>query len=488
MDLGVPIPYKPKVPITTTTVTGFGSFRQRLHPTIIDTLILDMKFESMTPVQEQTMTPLLDGLDCHIQAKTGTGKTIAFLVPSIDKILKTKQQGISLLVIAPTRELALQIADSAKQVCARFNDIKVGIAIGGTNVKTERDIILRGLNILIATPGRLLDHLTDANVATQLYYLQTFVLDEADRLLDMGFSPDILKIIQYLPKTRQSLLCSATVTPRVSELAARVLRQEYVFLTTIVKGESNTHEKIRQTLVTAPFTQQLLMTISILMLPEHKDSKVIVFLPTAHLANLYHAVCSVQFPSSLVQHARQSQKKRTTVSEQFRDCKQGILFATDVVARGMDFPNVQLVIQVGVCDSRETYIHRIGRTGRSEQEGKAYLILAPEESYFLKRLKGIKIESNHVPVCLDSFSIQKKGVQAYKHEANDEMTAVYQSWLGFYKAELKNIGWSPAQLVQEANVFAGQVLDCDDVPPIKAQTVGKMGLKGVPGLNIVRRS
>lgn len=309
----------------------FETYRNKLSAVIVDTLLNDMKFTKMTPVQAHTIVPLLNNRDCHVQAKTGTGKTVSFLVPSIQKILvKSKRSGISLLVISPTRELAMQIATEAKAITQHIPGIKIGISIGGTNINSEKNAIMSGLDILIATPGRLLDHLSDAKISSQVYYLDTFVLDECDRLLDMGFSPDIFKILKHLPtENRQSILCSATVTPRVKEIASKLLKQDHDFVSTVPKGDVDTHQKVPQFMVQSPFTEQLLMTITLLQLEASPKLKAIVFLPTAHLANLYYATYAASFPrNTFVQHSRQSQSKRQKVSDDYKDCSSGILFAT----------------------------------------------------------------------------------------------------------------------------------------------------------------
>lgn len=474
-----------------TDALGFEAYLPILGSTLVNTLIHDMKFSYMMPVQAQTIKPLTQGFDCHIQAKTGTGKTVSFLVPAIHKIMQSpKTSGIRLLVISPTRELATQIATEAELITKRIPEIKIGIAIGGTNISSERKAIMQGIQILIATPGRLLDHLeNNRDISSLVYGLDTFVLDECDRLLDMGFSPDIFKIMGYLPKdNRQSILCSATLTPRVKDIAVKMLNSNYVFVSTLVKGEESTHQKVPQFFMVAPFVDQLVATISLLMAEAHPTFKAIVFLPTAQLANLYHAVYKPVAKNVLVQHARQSQSKRQNVSDTFKACQTGIMFATDVVARGMDYPGVTHVFQIGLPDSRETYIHRIGRTGRAEANGKGFLILAPEETGFTNQLKGIPLTNVPLTVHRDAAIIQKQGMVEFRRESDDNPMKVYQSWLGYYKGELKTLRYSAAQLVHTANVYACTVMDCMEPPALEARVVGKMGLKGTPDLVISKVS
>ena len=324
------------------------------------------------------------------------------------------------------------------------------------------------------------------DVAGLVYYLDVFILDEADRLLDMGFSPDIFKIIKFLPRqTRQTVFCSATLKPEVKEIASKVLKEDHEFVTTIKAGEASTHLKVSQFYLETTFGNQLLVTISLLL--KERCQKAIIFLPTAHLANLYYNVVSSQTDFSChVQHSRQSQQKRQKVSNEFRDCESGLLFATDVVARGLDFPNVTHVIQVGLPDSRETYIHRIGRTGRAGADGTAYMILAQQELAVLNRLKGIQIQPMKLDLAPEATKIQQNGVQAYKKEVKS-MSLVYQSWLGYYRTEYRTLNLDFEGLVHEANVFASLVLDCDDPPALEQRVVNKMGLKGVKGILISRK-
>lgn len=195
----------------------FESLRDRIDATIVDTITQDMKFDHMTPVQAATIDRLLHGVDVLAQARTGTGKTVAFLVPSVERILRQGGAGnkIGLLVISPTRELALQIATEAKKLLQRYPRFTVCTAIGGVDKNKEARAIYNGCQILVATPGRLLDHLSDEEMRFRLSSLQSLVLDEADRMLDMGFLPDIKKILQALPPKdrvpRQSMLFSATI-------------------------------------------------------------------------------------------------------------------------------------------------------------------------------------------------------------------------------------------------------------------------------------
>ena len=406
----------------------------QLDKRLVSTLIHDCKFTSLTIAQSQTIVPLLEGNDLHLLSKTGSGKTGAFLVPSIQKILLQKQtRNVQMLVISPTRELALQIAKEATMFSAKLH-LKIGVAIGGTNINSERNAIKNGLNILIATPGRLLDHLSSGNF---LVSIETFVLDECDRLLDMGFKPDIQKIVAMLPqsKNRQNILCSATNTTEVDVIVKTLLKPTFLKVSTIPEGESNVHEKIPQFLIEAPFNDHLSTCLALLKQECDQSFKAIVFLPTAHQANFYHAVCSASniCKNVYVQHSRQAQSKRTKVTQDFKNAHQAILFATDVVARGMDFPNVSHVFQVGVPDDAPTYIHRVGRTGRAGKDGKGFSILDKSELFLLPALKAKKVPLTKIqgpvisPAILD---VEKRGIQEFLRESRDNATKVYQGNFG----------------------------------------------------------
>lgn len=465
-----------------------------LAPILIQTITHDLGLERMTQIQEATVQDLLQNRrDVLAQAKTGTGKTIAFLLPAIQTMIKRHQSsGISLLVISPTRELAMQIAKEASLLLQRMPQYKVCFAIGGTNKDREEREILKKCDMLIATPGRLYDHLSNPQIVAAFSHLDTLVLDEADRLLDMGFMKDLKNIVECLPdkqsSKRHGMLFSATIAPHVEKFAHLVLAPDYKFITTIPASEVNTHERVAQLLITVPnFIDVLPATVAALRAEiahsAGNDFKAIIFAPTAALADWYaHTLSDVKgLPPITTLHARVSQSKRTNVTNEFRTASAAILVATDVVARGMDFPNVSTVFQVGIPADRESYIHRLGRTARAGRDGRGIFIVAAAESFFpTYRLKDITfIHTDPAISDADRESVQaaaaKSGIQG----------KVYQTWLGYYKNHLKSLGWTPERLVAEGNQYAIHGLCAGGVPEIQKSTVGKMGLKGVKGLNIV---
>ncbi|PQE18936.1 DEAD DEAH box helicase protein [Rutstroemia sp. NJR-2017a BVV2] len=486
-------PLTAPIPLDTPRFTDLAE-ENLLAPVLIQTITEDLKFDHMMPVQAATLRPLLaDRVDCLAQAKTGTGKTIAFLLPAIQTLInrnRRPEDGVSLLVISPTRELAQQIAKEATQLLQRLPQYKICVAIGGTNKDTEQRRILAGCNILIATPGRLNDHLGDEGFDYQFRNLDTLVLDEADRLLDMGFMNALKDIFRHLPNkeksNRQGMLFSATIAPHVENVAHLVLSKGYKFISTIPEGEANTHERIPQHLIVVPNFSSVAaaMVGSIrkeMQLNGPETFKAIVFAPTAALVDLYHQILSsIQgLPPVTLLHSRLSQSKRTSTTNEYRAAKNGILIATDVVARGMDFPNVTNVFQVGVPADKESYIHRLGRTGRAGAEGRGTFIIAQPETFFstwtLKEIDFQEIEPD-LSAADEIFNLlQKMG--------NHSKT--YQAWLGYYKNHNKALKWTNEELVRQGNIFARDGLGAPETPTITKRTVGKMGLKGVPGLVVV---
>lgn len=481
-----PIPVVPDVPQDTPRFADLEG-RNLVDPTVLRTLTEDLHFDHMMPVQAATLELLLEGKDCLAQAKTGTGKTLAFLLPAIQTILKNRTPRFSTLVLCPTRELALQIAAEADKVLSRLPQCKVATSIGGTNKNTEQNRILRGCDILVATPGRLLDHLSEETVQKMLGATQTLVLDEADRMVDMGFLPDMKKILSYLPASpRHTMLFSATIDDQLTKVARLFLNSDYQYISTIPEGEAGTHERVDQYLVSTPsFAEHAPALVSVLKteLAQSKDFKAIIFAPTAALADFFGAVLTSTggLPPVSVLHSRMSQSKRTKITADFRQATNAIFVATDVVARGMDFPAVTHVFQVGLPSDRETYIHRLGRTARAGAEGRGILVLSTVEQVFLRQLKDIKVKEYPAEV---QFSL--RDIQPALADVDSEMKSkVYQSWLGYHKTFMKTLGWSAEELVGEANNFARQGLGCAEVPGLYKRVIGKMGLKAVRGLVIL---
>lgn len=488
------------VPADTPKFIDLGK-EKLIEPILLQTITEDMRFDHMTPVQAATIHHLLkDRKDMLAQAKTGTGKTMAFLLPAVQTLInKNRKPGasVSALIISPTRELAMQIANEATTLLQRLPQYKVCTAIGGTNKNSEQNRILRGCDILIGTPGRLIDHMEPdegnySAVREKLQAVDTLVLDEADRMLDIGFLPALKQIISYLPDKqstqRQGMLFSATIADHVTKVAHLALSKDYQFISTIPKGEAGTHERVPQQLLVVPtFSDMAAGLVGALRKEVEKNGKdtfkAIVFAPTAGLVDFYAEIIQriPGLPSMTVLHARMTQSKRTRTTDEFRSAKSGILVATDVIARGMDFPSVTNVFQAGIPADRESYIHRLGRTARAGAEGRGTFIVTTHEKYFPDHvLKDIPFEPEQADI-----SAKADVLAAAEKLDFDVQRKAYQSWLGFYKGSVKQLQWSVDQLVKEANALALEGLGAPEVPGLPKSTVGKMGLKGVKGLVVV---
>lgn len=483
-----------------------------VDPILIDTITKDLGFVHMMPVQAATIHELLPPKrhDALVQAKTGTGKTIGFLLPAIQTLMNKTQGAISLLVMAPTRELAMQIAKEAKNLLKNLPAYRVCIAVGGTNKNREEREILNGCDILVSTPGRMLDHLGTPGIQQALQHLDTLVLDEADRLLDMGFLPALKSILAYLPdkaKTkRQGMLFSATVPSHVAQVASLVLSPGYRSISTIAAGEASTHARVTQLLVQVPTFADLAPALVGAIRREMREMgagaavfKSIVFAQTAAQADFYGYLLAELpgMPPSWTLHARHAQSKRTNITSAFRSAATGILVATDVVARGMDFPAVTTVIQVGLPMDKESYIHRLGRTARgavntadgaagdaadgAASVGRGVFLVTEAESFFptrvLRQIEFVRAEPDLTAAAELEPIIHRMG--------DAQVAKIYQAWLGYYNGHMKSMRWDKAQLVEAANTFAWDGLGATSTPTIQKTTVGKMGLRGTPGLVVV---
>ncbi|XWS46206.1 hypothetical protein CRYUN_Cryun14cG0044800 [Craigia yunnanensis] len=319
--------------------------------------IKDAGYEKMTVVQEATLPAILKGNDVLAKARTGTGKTVAFLLPSIEIVSKlphtdrdVKRPPIHVLIMCPTRELANQAASEAKTLLKYHPSIGVQVVIGGTRLALEqKHLQANPCQILVATPGRLKDHIENtAGFATRLMGVKVLVLDEADRLLAMGFRKDIERIITSVPKQRQTLLFSATVPQEVHQICHIALRRDHEFINTVREGTEETHSQVRQMHMVAPLDKHF--SLLYVLLKEHiaddVDYKVLVFCTTAMVTRLVADILRELNLNVREIHSRKSQSYRTKVSDEFRKSKGLILVTSDVSARGVDYPDVTLVIQV----------------------------------------------------------------------------------------------------------------------------------------------
>lgn len=352
-----------------------------------------------TPIQEQAIPQLLNGKDIIGQAHTGTGKTFAFMLPIVENIDITKPY-IQALIITPTRELAIQITNEAKKL-AQAKDISILAAYGGQDVERQLRQLKRGVNIVIGTPGRLLDHIRRKNI--DLSGTKMVVLDEADEMLNMGFLKDVEEIIYKTSKTRQTMLFSATMPKQLRTLAAKYMKSP---VEVQVQGEKVTLDEINQVVIetTDRGKQDALCSI----IDEERPFMAIIFCRTKRRVKALNDDLRGRGYNSDEIHGDLSQAKREKVIKAFRDMKLQLLVATDVAARGLDIEGVTHIFNYDIPEDPESYIHRIGRTGRAGETGKAFTFVTPRdrqelvaiENKIRKNLKTITVvrdNKNHKP-------------------------------------------------------------------------------------------
>ncbi|KAG0499302.1 hypothetical protein HPP92_003993 [Vanilla planifolia] len=451
-------------------------------------------YERMTMVQEATLPVILKGKDVLAKAKTGTGKTVAFLLPAIEVVVKlppvdrdNRRSPIHVLVICPTRELADQAAAEASKLLKYHPSIGVQVVMGGTRLALEQKRMQANLcQILVATPGRLRDHIENTpGFASRLTGVKVLVLDEADRLLDMGFRKDIEQIVAAVPKQRQTLLFSATVPDEVRQICYIAMKRDHEFISTVEEGSEETHSQVRQMHLIVPAEKQFSVLYGFLTdhIAENVNYKVIVFCTTAMITKLVADLLSELHLNVREIHSRKPQSYRTRVSKEFKESKGLILVSSDVSARGVDYPNVTLVIQLGVPADREQYIHRLGRTGRKGNEGKGILLLAPWEDFFLSSIQDLPITKAEVP--LIDPDTRKKVEKALANVEMRSKESAYQAWLGYYNSN-KNVGRDKMKLVLLANEFSHS-MGLDNPPAIPKLVLRKMGLNNVPASLVTRK-
>lgn len=449
----------------------------------------DAGYKMMTVVQEATLPTILQGKDVLAKAKTGTGKTVAFLLPSIEVVVKSppntrdqKRPPVLVLVICPTRELATQAAAEANTLLKYHPSIGVQVVIGGTRLALEQKRMQANpCQILVATPGRLRDHVENtAGFATRLMGVKVLVLDEADHLLDMGFRKEIERIISAIPKQRQTLLFSATVPPEVRQICHVALKRDHEFINTVEEGSEETHAQVQQMHLVSPLESHFSLLYATLKehIADDLNYKVLVFCTTAMVTKLVAELLGELNLNVREIHSRKPQSYRTRVSDEFRKSSGLILVSSDVSARGVDYPDVTLVVQIGVPADRQQYIHRLGRTGRKGKEGQGILLLAPWEEYFLSTIKDLPISK--APVPLIDPEAKKKVERALAHIDMKTKESAYQAWLGYYNSN-RSIGKDKYRLVELANEFS-RTMGLDNPPAIPKLVLGKMGLKNIPGL------
>ncbi|KAJ4424273.1 ATP-dependent RNA helicase [Gnomoniopsis sp. IMI 355080] len=351
----------------------------------------EMGFKTMTEIQKRGIPPLLTGKDVLGAAKTGSGKTLAFLIPAIEMLhaLKFKpRNGTGVIVVSPTRELALQIFSVARDLLKHHSQT-YGIVIGGANRRAEADKLGKGVNLLIATPGRLLDHLQ--NTPFVFKNLKSLIIDEADRILEIGFEDEMRQIIKILPKEeRQTMLFSATQTTKVEDLARISLRPGPLYINVDEEKQFATVEGVEQGYCIVDADKRFLLLFS--FLKKMAKKKIIVFFSSCNSVKYNAELLNFIDLPVLHLHGKMKQQARTNTFFEFCNAKTGTLICTDVAARGLDIPAVDWIVQFDPPDDPRDYIHRVGRTARgSNGKGRSLMFLQPSEVGFLSHLKAARV-------------------------------------------------------------------------------------------------
>lgn len=487
----------------------------------------DMNLETMTDVQHSTFEPILKGHDVMTRARTGTGKTVAFLLPTVQRILSTLQQNhegklaihakpkIHTLILSPTRELALQIETQIQLLIQHVippnpkRPISHQAFVGGMSKWKEiHRLNSRVPTILVATPGRLADHIrttrfqqgtnNQGRFGHLLSKLKTLILDEADRYIEME-AETIQDILKMLPKKRQTLLFSATLPPSTIKFLEQTVRPSYLPIDCIEERTEPTSKLVKKThVILDAETSMVRGIVEVIqhLVASNPDCKMLCFFPTTAMVSMFSHIFNFGLGSIVSEiHSKKTQAMRNKVSKQFRESTRGVLFSTDISARGVDYPNVTHVVQIGIPSNKESFIHRMGRTGRADNPGKGILVLTNVEQGFLRKLKGMdvpvndelqemvsekslsnsKIQSNLKPVLKSIETEENQGLANQTKET-------YQSLLGYYSTQLRLLGErDPVQVATFCNDFAKQA-GLVEMPGLPPDRVHNLGLDGVDSI------
>ncbi|HYA70105.1 MAG TPA: DEAD/DEAH box helicase [Thermoplasmata archaeon] len=354
--------------------------------------VREIGYRVPTPIQKGTIPHAVSGRDIVGTAQTGTGKTAAFLLPVLERLLEEPKGRILALILTPTRELALQ-ADGFLRKLAGHTHLRGAPVYGGVGMADQERALRGGAEIIVATPGRLLDHMSRGYVDYRS--LRILVLDEADRMLDMGFLPDVRRILDRLPRGRQTMLFSATMPPEVTSLARQFLRDPK-----LVQVEERTVAAVGVSHLALSVPSHLKTDLLLNLLQDETMTSVLVFARTKHRADNLSRQLERRGIQTGVIHGNRSQSQRVRALEAFRTGEFRVLVATDIAARGVDVKDVSHVVNFDVPHEPETYVHRVGRTARAQQRGDAFTLVTPEEEGDLARIEkliGMTIPRARIP-------------------------------------------------------------------------------------------
>jgi len=392
-----------------------------LAPEILQALT-EFGYSTPTPIQAQAIPVALEGRDLMAGAQTGTGKTAAFALPMLQKLLPLASTSASparhpvrALILTPTRELAIQVEESVK-VYAKHTPLRSLVVFGGVDIKTQTPSLMRGVEVLVATPGRLLDHIEQRTV--QLGQVQMLVLDEADRMLDMGFMPDLKRILALLPKQRQNLMFSATFSNDIKKLSEDFLTNP--ILIEVARSNAAAENVTQKVYHVAQEDKHALLAQ---LLRGSDANQVIVFTKTKLTASRLAKQLAREGISADAIHGDKSQLERMQALEAFKQGKIAALIATDVAARGLDIDQLPMVINYEIPSAPEDYVHRIGRTGRAGASGIAISLVSPDEEKYLKEIE--KLIKREIPKEI-AQGLEKSAPRAAREPRSDRKDSDYQ--------------------------------------------------------------
>ncbi len=367
-----------------------------LEPRLLEA-VTRMGYTEPTPIQREAIPLAIAGRDVVGCAQTGTGKTAAFMLPLMQRI-PAKPGAIRALIVTPTRELAVQIEQFTREI-GKSTRHRVAVVYGGVGYEPQRRAMKRGVDILVACPGRLLDLVNDGTV--KLGNVEVLVLDEADRMLDMGFWPDVRRILSHIPAKRQNLLFSATMSPDVLKVIGDTLDNP---VQVEVAPPTTTVERIEQSIY--PVGGQQKIDLLLHLINEHRLDRVLVFTRTKHRADRVAKVLDKAGVRGAAIHGNRTQSQRQKALDSFRDGRVRVLVATDVVSRGIDIDDITHVVNFDLPNTPADYVHRIGRTARAGRSGCALSLMSPEEH---DQLREIEIATGNVIACEDAVGFRYMG-------------------------------------------------------------------------------
>lgn len=441
----------------------FSSLRDKINHKLLDAI----QFKFMTEIQEKAIPPLLDGEDLVGAAKTGSGKTLAFLIPAIELISKHKfnhRNGTGAIIISPTRELATQIFEMLRSLMKNHSQT-YGLLIGGNDRGKEAEKLAKGVNIIVATPGRLLDHLQNTEKFT-FNGLKCLVIDEADKILDIGFEEEMKQILKILPEERQTMLFSATLTAKTNDLIQHAIKRNPVRIGIEESTDEATVSGLEQGYVVVKSENRFLILYTFLR--KNKKKKMMVFLSSCDAVRFYYELLNYIELPVMALHGKQKQSVRSRTFSQFSNAHSGTLLCTDIAARGLDIPKVDWIVQFDPPDDPKEYIHRVGRTARGMGgQGHALLIIRPEELGFLNYLKRARIPLQEYELSwkkVANIQPQLEKLVAKNYALNISAKEAFRSYIRAYNSYgLKEIfDTSTLDLVAVAKSFG-----FDHPPPVE---------------------